>query len=295
VGKIVKGAHESATRYALEVPVIAPPALPLDPLPADDFAHDDYGFNNTFSPGGHAFDDGPAPYVPEPSIDRATVREEAQALIDMAAADAEALLTDAHERARTMIEDSAARAEQIAENTRRAAHDEGYAHGMQSAELEMSELLATMRNLIEMARAERHKIIETAEPEIVRLAMGIAERVLHQQVALDRNVVVEMAKAAISRLLERDAITVRVNPADLERMREHREDVLALGDVKNLRIIEDQRVDRGGVLVETDAGSVDARISTQVAEAKRVLHIEEDVILQPPADVDGHDRSLRAV
>ena len=145
----------------------------------------------------------------------------------------------------------------------------------------MSELLATMRNLIEMARAERHKIIESAEPELVKLAMGIAERVLHQQIALDRNVVVEMAKVAISRLIDRDSVTVRVNPADLERMREHREDVLALGDVKNVRIIEDQRVDRGGVVVETDAGSVDARVHTQLAEVKKVLRIEDDVLERP--------------
>ena len=84
---------------------------------------------------------------------------------------------------------------------------------------------------------------------------------------------------------------MRVNPGDLERMREHRDELLNDGEIKNFRIIEDQRVDRGGVVVETDGGTIDARISTQVNEAKRVLHIEDDVIVQP---ADARESSLRA-
>jgi flagellar assembly protein FliH len=109
--------------------------------------------------------------------------------------------------------------------------------------------------------------------------------VLHQQVALDRGVVVEMAKTAISRLIERDSVTVRVNPADLERMREHRDELIAIGDIKNLRVVEDQRVDRGGVVVDTDAGTIDARIGTQLEEARKILHIEDDVVVEPAPDV----------
>jgi flagellar assembly protein FliH len=155
-------------------------------------------------------------------------------------------------------------------------------------------MVATMRNLVDMARAERHKIMEDAEPELVRLSIGIAERVLHQQIALDRNVVVEMARIAIARLVERESVTVRVNPGDLERMREHRDDFLSSGDIRNFRVIEDQRVDRGGVVVETDGGTIDARIGTQMNEAKRVLHIEDEVVVQPADDRDTDMRTVRA-
>jgi flagellar assembly protein FliH len=282
LGKVVKGAGSSEARYTIAVPEVE--RTVVHGIPEATSYEDDYGFNAYAreTPAGGGMGQPQAP--PTPQIDFEALQSEAEAIIDGAQRDAEALLADAHSRARAMIDDAGARAEQIAEQARRAAHDAGHAAGTQAAEREMSELLATMRNLIEMARAERHKIIESAEPELVKLAMGIAERVLHQQIALDRNVVVEMAKVAISRLIDRDSVTVRVNPSDLERMREHREDVLAMGDVKNVRIIEDQRVDRGGVVVETDAGSVDARVHTQLAEVKKVLHIEVDVL----------DRSLSA-
>ena len=51
----------------------------------------------------------------------------------------------------------------------------------------MDDMLETMRGLVEMARAERHKIIESAEPDIVRLAVAIAERVFNAHIALEPN------------------------------------------------------------------------------------------------------------
>ena len=208
-------------------------------------------------------------FEPEPaSVPVEQVASRARALVDDAEQRAEALLSEAHERAKQLIEDAANRADELVEVIGKRAHDEGFAAGTDQANREMGDMIATMRNLVDMARVERHKLIESAEPELVRLAMGIAERVLHQQIALDRGVVVEMAKVAIARLVDRESVTVRVNPADVERMREHRDEFLDAGDIKNFRIVEDQRVDRGGVIVETDGGTIDARISTQLGEAE---------------------------
>jgi flagellar assembly protein FliH len=272
MGRVVKNASLSREPYLLNVPAQA--AVP--------------------SPNGHA-DEGviladtpvvapvkrPPPRPASPTIDWEALRAEAAALIDGAAEHAQTLVGEAGARAKALVQEAVGRANAVTQ----AAHNEGFETGREAgrsaADQEMNEMLVTMRGLVDMARAERHKIVESAEPEIVKLAMGIAERVLHKQVGLDRDVVVEMAKAAIGRLLEREIVTVRVNPADLERMREHRDDVLALGDVKHMRIIEDQRVDRGGVIVETESGSVDANISTQVEEARRILRIEDEVVIAP--------------
>jgi flagellar assembly protein FliH len=289
MGRIVRGAKVREERYTLSVPDLAP--RQPEPVVSDAFAaSDDYGFGSA----DPAF--GEAPFAPPfPTVDIDAVRAEAQALLDAASRNAEALLTEAHDRARALVEEAAARVEQIEDDARRAGHDAGFREGRDAADYEMNEMLATMRGLLEMARAERHKLIESAEPELVRLALGIAERVLHQQVALDRGVVVEMAKIAIARLIERDTVTVRVNPADLERIRDHRDELIAIGDIRNLRIVEDQRVDRGGVVVETDAGTIDARIGTQLEEARKVLHIEDDVVVEPAPPADGHAAGLRTL
>jgi flagellar assembly protein FliH len=279
VGRIVKGAKLRVERYALAVPEIVAPAL--EPVLAGDPRS--LGVDRDALDYDVGLPDSPLDAMWEPARTRADVdaiRTKADLLLDDAARNAEALLVDAHDRARALIEDAAARADAIAQEARTAGHAKGFAAGREDADREMNVMLETMRGLLDMAHVERRKLIEDAEPELVRLALGIAERVLHQQVALDRGVVVEMAKTAILRLIERDSVTVRVNPADLERVREHREELVALGDIRNLRIVEDQRIDRGGVVVDTDAGTIDARIRTQLDQARKILHIEDDVVIE---------------
>jgi flagellar assembly protein FliH len=282
LGRVVKNARVGAQKYQVSVPSVE----------LNGSAESSHAFS-AVAPGMHV---EPEAYVPAPPPEPATVpieevAERARQLVSDAESRATALLDDAHQRARQLIEEAADRGNELLESVRKAAHDEGFAAGNDAANREMSDMMSTMHNLVDMARMERHKLIESAEPELVRLATGIAERILHQQIALDRGVVVEMAKVAIGRLVDRESVTVRVNPADLERMRQHRDEFLNASDIKHLRILEDQRVDRGGVLVETDGGTIDARISTQLNEAKRVLHIEDDVIVQP---ADASESNLRA-
>lgn len=270
MGRVVKNASLSSEQYVVNVPVAKPGS-------AERNGHAEHGVVLD-EPAGAA----PARHVPEtPQIDWDALRDEASSIIDAAADQAQALVSDGGERAKSIVEDAVAQAAAVTDEAKKAGFEAGREAGHHAADQEMNEMLITMRGLVDMARVERHKIIEAAEPEIVKLAMGIAERILHQQVSVDRNVVVEMTKAAIGRLLEREVVTVRVNPADLERMREHRDEVLAVGDVKHMRIVEDQRVDRGGVVVETDSGAVDAKIATQIGEARHILHIEEDVVVAP--------------
>lgn len=277
MGKVIKGSTESEERYTVAIPApgVAAPAKSLAVDPRVDL-------NDPIA----AYVEEPAA-PPEPVIDFDALHAQAEAIISDAERSAQELVEEGQQRARQTLDAAEARATALAEDARRHGYDEGHAAGVAAAQAEMANMLAALRELVESARVERHALLISAEPELVRLAVGIAERVLHQQIALDGGVVVEMARAAIARLVDREKITIRVNPADIERMREHREELLALGDVKVMRVIEDQRVDRGGVVLETDAGSIDAKISTQLGEVRKLLHIVDDVVVVPGSSVAG--------
>src|SRR5262249_50298598 len=127
-----------------------------------------------------------------------------------------------------------------------------------------------------------------AEPELVKLAMAIAERIVHTEVAENKHVIVENVRSALTRLVNREVVTLRLNPTDLETIRQYRDSILAASDVEHLRIVEDQRVDRGGVVVETEAGTIDAKIATQLREAKRALLTDDSIAL----DTNSGDEEL---
>ena len=268
MGKIVKNAKLVNEAYVLVVPDIERGA---------ESATADFG---DFPPGGDdlAFDDAlldgngvvDARLI-DPGVDFDQVRADARALVDQAAADGEAILHDAAARAKEMVERANARVADIESQARARGHEEGLTAGRTAGHAELEEDVATMHELIESAREQRNDVIKSAEPELVRLAMAVAERVVYDHVAIDPNVVLENVRHALTRLVGREIVTVRVNPADAEILRKHREGTATSNDVEHLRIVEDQRVDRGGVVVETDAGTIDAKVSTQLREARRAL------------------------
>ena len=276
MGRIVKGAQIAQKTYEVKPPAIA--AVRPEPVIALDVPI--FGEPPQLEPEVSASD----------VIDAA--RAEASKLIDDAASDAEELIRGAQERAIALVDDAQRRAGGIESDARAKGFEQGAGDGRAAAQAEMDEMLETMRGLVEMARVERHKIIETAEPEIVRLSVTIAERILNQHVALEPSAVLDMARSAITRLVNRETVTVRVNPADIETMRQHRDKLMEMNDIDNMRVIEDQRVDRGGVVIETDAGTIDAKISTQLREVRRLLAVEDSIsvsestetaIINPPA------------
>jgi flagellar assembly protein FliH len=286
MGKVIKGSARSEERYTVAIPALIVAA------PSDGVTHargDDLDVAEFLAAAKPA-----APIAP--AIDLAALHAQAEAIVDDAARTAQALVDDARRRVAELLDEATLRAQTIAADARRAGHEDGYTGGLHDAQAAMAGMVETLGAIVESARCERHVLLIAAEPELVRLAVGIAERVLHQQVALDHGVVVEMARAAIARIVDRERITVRVNPADIEQMRSHRDELLALGDVKTMRVIEDQRVDRGGVILETDAGSIDAKISTQLTEVRKILHIVDDLVVLPSttADRDSDESSLTA-
>ncbi len=274
LGRIVKGASIAQQAYQVKTPPVAAPP-PHSPVKFED---DDPFFS---------LDEPIIAGYPEPSaipdVDLEAVRQEADKLLAEASSAAEALVAQARQRALQLVDDAQSGVSEIEANAKELGFNQGIADGRAAAQAEMDEMLATMRGLIEMARVERHKIIQSAEPEIVRLSVAIAERVLNGHIAQQPETVLDMVRSAITRLVNRETVTVRVNPADIEIMREHREHLMTMNDIDNMRLIEDQRVDRGGVLIETDAGTIDAKVSTQMREVRRLLGVEEPITVAPSA------------
>jgi len=55
-------------------------------------------------------------------------------------------------------------------------------------------------------------------------------------------------------------------------VKEHRQDLITLLDgIDHLEITDDQRVGKGGCIIETNAGNIDARIETQLEQVEKAL------------------------
>ena len=299
MGKIVKSGNIGGAKYVVGVPQID---LAAEPVPA--FSGElDQRFAAPFDGEGDAVPHhngngtaavvAPEP-VSEPQIDWNALRADAEAIVEGAAADARALIEEAQRAARQIFEDAEARSQTIEAEARTRGYDTGFEAGKNAVDAQMNDMIETMHGLLAGIRESRRDVMETAEPEIVRLAMAIAERIVHEQIAIDPNVVIGNVRNALTRLVSREVVTLRVNPADLETMRHHRDAIVSASDIEHLRIVEDQRVDRGGVVVEIEAGTIDAKISTQLREARRAIRAGDAISLGPSVEEEVLHPSAQA-
>ena len=281
MGKVVKAATFTREKYVVSIPQVdAPVVEELPEIKPKPFSYDDPSYDR------HLYDE-PVAVVAEPEpepvtqVDWETLRTDAEAIVDRAASDAESLLKQAESSALELVASAQTLAKELEERARTSGHEQGYSEGKNAAEAELAPVIATMREVLQSTLAQRQAAVEATEPELVRLAMAIAERVVHTEIATNPKVVVDNVRQALTRLVSREVVTLRLNPADLEMIRQHRDDIVSASDVEHLRIVEDSRVDRGGVLVETEAGTIDAKISTQLREARRAILTDEDFAVGP--------------
>ena len=80
---------------------------------------------------------------------------------------------------------------------------------------------------------------------------------------------------ALRKLKTKADVVVRVNMADLELTSSHIKDFVQMAEnARSLTVVEDTTIDRGGCVIETDFGEIDARISSQLSELEdRILEV----------------------
>ncbi len=132
--------------------------------------------------------------------------------------------------------------------------------------------LAAVTELLAAARAASVRAQQSAEAELRTLAVRIAERILGRELSLSPDAVIDIAAEALSHAGSPREVLLRVHPDDLMALERGRPRLLercARAQVVQLRA--DPGVSRGGCIVETELGTVDARLPLQLAAIERAL------------------------
>ena len=174
-----------------------------------------------------------------------------------AAVEARRTLDSAAREARALVDSARAEALAIRESAAAQGREQG---------------LASVTELAARAALLRDRVLAQAEPELVALAFEVARRVLDAVAQRDRAVVVEVAGRALEAVRQRRELTVRVHPDDASALREQEARLCGrLAGAPCIAVVEDASVGRGGALVETEVGTVDARLATQVDALRRAM------------------------
>jgi flagellar assembly protein FliH len=165
-----------------------------------------------------------------------------------------------------------ARAEADADALRAAARAEGLREGREEALAALTPALEALNQAVEAMQLEQYARADRLEAHAVDLGLFLAEKVLGGALAVEPDRVVESVRGALRGIVERERVTVLVHPDDLELVRDAMDAVRAsLGGIEHCEVQAERRVSRGGAIVRTPDGDVDARLETKLLRAREVV------------------------
>ncbi len=143
-------------------------------------------------------------------------------------------------------------------------YSKGYEDGSAKGRLEAQSVAARLNKAILDIDRQRGELLRTAEAECAELALRIARKIIDEHVRIDTNILISSFKKAVSLLLDKSKLLVRVAPDQHATIKSQLDTLYAMDDnIEHIDIEADPRVGAGGCVVETEAGNVDARIESQ--------------------------------
>lgn len=154
------------------------------------------------------------------------------------------------------------------------AEQKGYTAGFEKGKNESmlieSQKLSPMMTALAEAKASinRHMANRQAdiERDAIQLAVSVARNMLQHHINRKPEPTLHIIRSAISMAMGQPNLRIKTHPEDSEAVRVILQDMIPdASDEENVDIVVDRNIDKGGCLVHSDFGTIDARIDQQLS------------------------------
>lgn len=158
----------------------------------------------------------------------------------------------------------------------------GYESGYEKAfsELEqnhndkLKEKVKSYNNYVKSVDDKVQKYESEFEDLVIETSFKIAEKIVRQKLEKDSNIV-EVLSESLKKIIGSNNVIIKLNPKDYSQIQENNSQSSFLDEsLSKVKYEVDERIDKGGCIVETEIGNVDARISSQISELKKYFEKE---------------------
>lgn len=179
------------------------------------------------------------------------------------------LLLAAQDRAKEVV----AQAQQEAEQLRNDAKTEGITAGREEVKQELLPSLTAFANAGQTLIVFEQQMIARYTPQLVRLALEIAEKIVGKAVEEDPAITESVLERARREVADAKRLRILLHPADYRALAETAAELVQIGQQRGrqIEVVAAEDVGRGGCRLETEIGEVDATIPVQLDEVRRQL------------------------
>lgn len=176
-------------------------------------------------------------------------------------------LNNAKDEADRIVNEARAETDRIKAEALNDGINIGKEEGFQAGREEVQRLVERVHKVLNAAIDKRRDIIMEAENQMVELVLLISKKVVKVISEEQKNVVLSNVVQALRKMKSRGEVEIKVNLADISLTTEHIKDFMEMIEsVSAITVLEDSTIEKGGCIIETNLGRIDARISSQLRE-----------------------------
>jgi len=143
---------------------------------------------------------------------------------------------------------------------------EGEATAQQRAGALAAPVLSSFGAIVSELAAARKTARQEAEESMIKLALAIARRILHREMATDPEAILGLVRSGFDRLNAREIHKLRLSPGDAQIVLDNRADLAIPPAVE---VLPDAALPPGSAIFETTRGELDLSAQTQLEEIER--------------------------
>ena len=197
---------------------------------------------------------------------------QAQVVKTEAEANAAEIIKNAQEEASRIVEEAKKEQENLKSNGREEGFSQGREEGFATGKEEVDRLIERTHKILEGVMARREEILSETEQQIVELVILMTRKVVKIISESQKSVIMANVLQALKKVKGRGDVTIRVNMDDVKLTTDHIQDFIKqVENVQGITVLEDSSVEKGGCVVETDFGAIDARIQNQLSELETAI------------------------
>lgn len=152
---------------------------------------------------------------------------------------------------------------------REAAREEGYSRGHADAMKEARDRVGSSLAALEVLHSKAEQAFELESVQLGEVCAGIVAEVFFKLAGTalaTREAIVGAVTEVLKRVREERELRIHVSPQDLPVLRSAEAGIAASLPGRKFTLIEDNRIEMGGCIVQSALGSVDGRLEVQLAE-----------------------------
>ena len=198
--------------------------------------------------------------------------DHAQVVKNEAEQNAQEIIRKAQEEAARIIEEAKVEQDSLKKSGYSEGLNKGREEGFAAGQGEVERLIERTHKILEGVMARREEILSETEQQIVELVILMTRKVVKIISENQKSVVMANILQALKKVKGRGEVTIRVNLADVKLTSEHTQDFIKqVENIQAITVLEDSSVEKGGCIVETDFGAIDARIQSQLSELESAI------------------------